>query len=147
MSIVAIVIVDLLATRQMFPYDNFSGSIIFVLNIVIAYGIGSYVVLRYVRKISADMRTKSLFLNSMFWIVAAVQIILLAILTVMAVEFYYHNVSVRYLTYTVFATSTIAATAILGITAFKFFSWYRLSHKNHLVWLCGMAIISLLPQQ
>jgi hypothetical protein len=147
MFVIGIIIIDILATRQMLPYDNFSGLIIFALNIAIAYGIGSYFILRYVKRVSADIRVKSRFLNSLFWLITAVQAFLFVTLIVMAIEFYYYQVSVRYMTYTVFATSTIAATTIMGIAAFRFFSWYRAGErtgdKNRLILICGLAGVAL----
>jgi hypothetical protein len=51
------------------------------------------------------------------------------------------------MTYTVFATSTIAATTIMGIAAFRFFSWYsageRTGDKNRLILICGLAGVAL----
>src|SRR5690606_13412241 len=116
MAIIAVVIVDILATRQMFPYDASSGAAIFALNIIIvAYGIGSYIITRYVGRVSRDVRKGSALLDAIFKIVVIAQIALLAILTVMFVKFYYYNISVGYLTYSVFAISTIAATIIMGM--------------------------------
>jgi len=89
MAIIAVIIVDILATRQMVPYDASSGAAIFALNIVVAYGIGSYIIMRYVGRVSRDVRKGSAFLDAIFKIVVIVQIVLLAILTVMFVEFYY----------------------------------------------------------
>ncbi len=149
MAIIAVIIVDILATRQMVPYDASSGAAIFALNIIVAYGIGSYIIMRYVGRVSRDVRKGSAFLDAIFKIVVIVQIVLLAILTVMFVEFYYYNISVRYLTYSVFAISTIAATVIMGMASFKFFSWYRLSRdsrnhrRNRLILVCGLAAMSI----
>jgi hypothetical protein len=147
MFVIGIAIIDILATRNLLPYDNFSGLIIFALNIAIAYGIGSYFILRYIKRVSADIRAKSRFLNSLFWVVTAVQAFLFVTLIVMAIEFYYYQVSVRYMTYTVFATSTIAATTIMGVAAFRFFSWYRAGErtgdKNRLILICGLAGVAL----
>ncbi|MEW6604068.1 MAG: hypothetical protein AB1351_05190 [Thermoproteota archaeon] len=148
MAIMTVVIVDILATRQMFSYDTTSGAAIFALNIIVAYGFGSYVVMRYVGRVSSDVRKGSAFLDAIFKIVIIVQIVLLIILAIMFVEFYYYNISVRYLTYAVFAISTIAATAIMGMTSFKFLSWYRLSgdsksRKNRLILVCGLAAMSI----
>jgi hypothetical protein len=52
------------------------------------------------------------------------------------------------MTYTVFATSTIAATTIMGVVAaFRFFSWYRTGKrtgdKNRLILMCGLAGVVL----
>ena len=49
-AITAIVIIDYLGSRQMFPYDNFLGAIIFGSNIIVV-AVGSFIILKYV---SAD---------------------------------------------------------------------------------------------
>ena len=46
-AITTTIVIDYLASRQMFPYDNFSGAIIFGLTIV-AGAIGSFIILKYV---------------------------------------------------------------------------------------------------
>jgi hypothetical protein len=143
MAIVVIVIVDFLATRQMFPYDNFSGAVLFALNISIAFGIGSGIILRHVKNLSQDVRKKSMFLDWTFKTLTAAMLAILAILVAMFILFYCYNVSVRYLTYTVFSISTIVASVMMGATSFKFFSWYRLSNKNNLLLVCGMAAVTL----
>jgi hypothetical protein len=48
--ITAVVIIDYLASRQMFPYNNFSGGIIFGLTIAIG-AIGSFIILKYVSQV------------------------------------------------------------------------------------------------
>ncbi|HEX2014277.1 MAG TPA: hypothetical protein VLA68_03530 [Nitrososphaera sp.] len=146
-AVTAIAIVDILATRQMFPYDNFSGAVIFALNITVAYGLGSFLIMRYVGQVSRDVRRRSAALDVIFKIVVVVQFVLLAILTAMFFEFYYRDNSVRYLTYSVFAISTITATAVMGIACFKFLSWYRLlrggKESSYLILICGLATASL----
>jgi hypothetical protein len=141
-AIIVVLIVDFLASRQMFPYDNFSGSVIFSINIVVAYGIGSYFILRYVGKASQDIRKKSRYLDVLFKATVLVQAALATLLAAMLVEFYYNDNSVRYMTYSVFALSTNAAAAIMGMTCFKFFQWYRvlaMEKRNYLILLCGLA--------
>lgn len=145
MAITAVVIVNMLATRQMFSYDASSGAAIFLLNIIVAYGAGSFIVLRYVGKVSRDVRRSSASLDALFKMVVIVQVVLLAILAVMFVQFYYQNISVRYLTYAVFTISTIAATVILGAASYKFLTWYKFSspNKNRLILICAVAAMSL----
>jgi hypothetical protein len=141
-AIVVVLVIDLLATRQMFPYDNFSGSVIFSANIIVAYGIGSYFILRYVAKVSQDLGRNSRFLDFLFKATVLIQTALAALLAAMFIEFYYNDNSVRYMTYSAFLLSTIAATAIMGVTSFKFFQWYRVlarDKRNYLILLCGLA--------
>ncbi len=64
-TITTIIVIGFLASRQMFPYNNFSGAIIFGLTIV-AGAIGSFIILKYVSQASADLRAKSLFFDRMF---------------------------------------------------------------------------------
>lgn len=62
-AIIALVIIDLLATRQILYFDNTGQTTIFVLTVIIAYGIGSWVLLGYTRHISKELRAKSRFIN------------------------------------------------------------------------------------
>lgn len=113
----------------MFPYNNFSGAIIFGLTIV-AGAIGSFIILKYVSQASADLRAKSLFFDRMFKVVTATMLVLIATFVAMFIGFYYYNVSVRYLAYFVFSLSTIVSSAIMIIIGFKFFSWYKISRDK-----------------
>jgi hypothetical protein len=44
---ISIVIIDLLMTRQILPYTNDTEVIMFILTVVIGYGIGSWILLQY----------------------------------------------------------------------------------------------------
>jgi hypothetical protein len=145
--ITVVVIIGYLASRQMFPYDNFSGAIIFGLTIV-AGAIGSFIILKYVSQASADIRTRSLLFDRMFKVVTATMLIVLATFVAMFLGFYYYNVSVRYLVYFVFSLSTIVSVGIMIIIGFKFFSWYKVSRDrdrdtHRLLLVCGLAAASL----
>jgi len=157
-GIIAIIIVDVLATRQLLYYDNFSGAVLFAFNIIIAYGVGSLILLKYVGNVSQDIRKGSKLLRILFKIVSIVQVVFLAVMATMLVQFYYYDVSVRYLSYFVFSTSTIVAAGIMSLTGFKFFSWYRQICRNsksnssnsndsktnyYLILICGFAAASL----
>ena len=144
-AITVAIIVDYLASRQMFPYDNFSGAIIFGLTIA-AGAIGSFIILKYVSRISADVRSRSLLFDRMFKVVTAVMLVLLVTFVAMFVGFYYYNIGVRYLVYFVFSLSTIVSTGIMIIIGFKFFSWYKVSRDrdaHRLLLVCGLAAASL----
>lgn len=145
LAITAVVIIDYLASRQMFPYDNFSGAIIFGLNIV-AGAIGSFIILKYVSQASADVRTRSPLFDRMFKFVIATMFILIVTFIAMFFGFYYYNISVRYLAYFVFSLSTIVSMGVMIIIGFKFFSWYRVSrdrNTNYLLLIFGLAAASL----
>src|SRR5215204_3123879 len=78
--IISIVIIDLLMTRQILPYTYNMEVIMFILTIAIGYGIGSWILLRYVTQISKKIRAKSRFINIMHWTVIVIQFTLLVIL-------------------------------------------------------------------
>jgi hypothetical protein len=146
-AITTAIIIDYLATRQMFPYDNFSGAIIFGLTIVTG-ALGSFIILKYVSQASADLRTRSLLFDRMFKVVTATMFVLIATFVAMFLGFYYYNVSVRYLVYFVFSLSTIVSVGIMIIIGFKFFSWYKVSRDrdkdtHRLLLICGLAAASL----
>jgi len=145
--IIFLVIIDLLLTRQILPYNNDTDFIMFILTVVIGYGVGSFILLRYAAGISKEIRTKSRFINLMQWTLTIVQFALLGfLLFVLFSELFYgiYNSNTRVFTTTVFAVSSISATVIMGIIAFKFFSWYKLSNnKNLTVLLYGIASLTL----
>lgn len=60
-AITTAIIIDYLASRQMFTYDNFSAAIIFGFTII-ARATGSFIILKYVSQAGSDLRTKSIFL-------------------------------------------------------------------------------------
>src|ERR687895_69932 len=146
-AITTVIVIDYFATRQLFPYDNFSGAIMFGLTIVVG-AIGSFIILKYVGQVSADVRARSLLFDRMFKVVTATMLVLFATFVAMFLGFYYYNVSVRYLAYFVFSLSTIVSAGIMIIIGFKFFSWYKVSRgrgrdTNRLLLVCGLAAASL----
>ena len=146
-AITTVIVIDYFATRQLFPYDNFSGAIMFGLTIVVG-AIGSFIILKYVGQVSADVRARSLLFDRMFKVVTATMLVLFATFVAMFLGFYYYNVSVRYLAYFVFSLSTIVSAGIMIIIGFKFFSWYKASRgrdrdTHRLLLICGLAAASL----
>ena len=146
-AITTVIVIDYFATRQLFPYDNFSGAIMFGLTIVVG-AIGSFIILKYVGQVSADVRARSLLFDRMFKVVTATMLVLFATFVAMFLGFYYYNVSVRYLAYFVFSLSTIVSAGIMIIIGFKFFSWYKVSRgrdrdTHRLLLVCGLAAASL----
>ncbi|MFL6488287.1 MAG: hypothetical protein ACJ70V_01540, partial [Nitrososphaera sp.] len=140
-------IIDYLGSRQMFPYDNFLGAIIFGSTIIVG-AVGSFVILKYVSQTSADLRTRSLLFDRIFKVVTATMLVLIATFVAMFFGFYYYNVSVRYLAYFVLSFSTIVSIGIMIIISFKFFSWYKASSgrdrdTHRLLLVCGLAAVSL----
>ena len=70
---IVLIILDLLATRQILYFDNTSEIILFTLTVVIGYGVGSWILLEYTRQITANLRSKSLLVNTTHWIVTIIQ--------------------------------------------------------------------------
>ena len=146
-AITTVIIIDYLGSRQMFPYDNFLGAIMFGSTIVVG-AIGSFIILKYVSQASADIRTRSLLFDRIFKVVTVTMLVLITTFVAMFFGFYYYNVSVRYLAYFVFSLSTIVSAGIMIIIGFKFFSWYKVSRgrgrdTNRLLLVCGLAAASL----
>jgi hypothetical protein len=140
--IIFLVIIDLLVTRQVLPAYKDIEVILFLLTVSIGYGIGSWVLLGYTKRITTEIRAKSRFINIMYWTVTIVQFSLLAVL--LLVLFSNNPTSTRYLSHSVFAVSSIFATIIMGIISFKFFSWYKSSeYKNFTVLFYGIAALTL----
>jgi hypothetical protein len=150
--ITTLLIVDLLATRQILFFDNSWQTIIFVLTVVFAYGIGALILLVYARRIrSAELVEKrSHFVNIMYFGVVVVHFSLLAILISILVgnsiscpNHFSFCMATRPLATSINAIASTGAGIILGIISFKFFSWFKSSNRNVMILLYGLAAASL----
>ena len=140
--IIFLVIIDLLVTRQVLPAYKDNEVILFVLTVTIGYGIGSWILLGYTKRVSTEIRAKSRFINVMFWTVTVVQFGMFGVLLLVLIN--NSPSSTRYLSHSVFSISSILATIIMGIISFKFFSWYKSSeYKNFTVLFYGIAALTL----
>jgi hypothetical protein len=138
--IIAIVIIDLLMTRQILPYTYNMEVIMFIFTIAIGYGIGAWILLRYTTQLSKKIRAKSRFINILHWTVIVIQFTLLGILLLIL----FSNTGHIFLSSTVFAVSSIASSIVIGLIGYKFFSWYKLSYKKNLIIIFyGIAAFSL----
>ena len=104
-AMISIVIIDLLMTRQILSYTNDSEVIMFILTVVVGYGIGSWILLQYTTQISKEIRTKSRFINLMHWTVIIIQFSLFVVLLFML----FSNTGSRILSPSVFAVSSITS--------------------------------------
>ena len=139
-SIILLVIIDLLMTRQLLPYNDTSEGLMFILTMSIGYGIGSMILLEYAHHVSKEIRGKSRFSNIMHWSVIITQFSLFVILLVMLI---FGNTG-HFFSRTVFAVSSIFATIIMGTISFKFFSWYKASnYKTPIVLFYAIAALTL----
>ena len=132
--VIFLVVVDLLMTRQIVPYNNTSETVMFILTVVVAYGVGSWILLGYTRQAISGLRAKSHFINIMYWAVTIIQFCLLAILV-----FVIFNNSTRFPVLSVYLISSFSALIIIGIISFKFFSWYSRGKRNVMVLFFGIA--------
>ena len=137
---------DLFATRQIVYLDNTSEIVLFTLTVVIGYGLGSWILLEYTRRVTATLRSKSLLINTTHWTITVIQFSLFAILlfvlfnnSINCLAYFSKCTNVRTETTLVYVISSIAASIIMGIISFKFFSWYKINKRNYMVLFFGLA--------
>jgi hypothetical protein len=150
--ITTLLIVDLLATRQILFFDNTWQTIIFVLTVVFAYGIGALILLVYARRVRSVelVEKRSHFVNIMYFGVVVIHFSLLAILISILVgnsiscpNHVSFCMATRPLATSINAIASTGAGIILGIISFKFFSWFKSSNRNVMILLYGLAAASL----
>jgi hypothetical protein len=62
-----------LVTRQILSYTNDMEILMFILTVIIGYGIGSRLLLGYITQVSKEIRAKSRFINIIHWTVIIIQ--------------------------------------------------------------------------
>ena len=142
-AILAVLIADTLVTRQILPYNNTTGAALYISNIVVAYGIGSWILFKYIRVITGEIIASNSFINHLIKFAIIVQFTLLILFSLIYVQFYLVDGSAYLLSSVAFAISTISASFIMGFTAFKFFLWFRASNRNKIILIYGLAAASL----
>ena len=75
-----LVIIDLLMTRQIFPRESAREDIMFILTVVICYGVGSWILFRFTERISSTIRNRSRFFKVVHQFAIIIQISLFGIL-------------------------------------------------------------------
>ena len=138
-----ILVIDTLTSRQILPYDNTSGALVSVSNLVIGYGLGPWIIFSYANRVSKDITSTNSFVKRIIQFAVVSQLLLLVLFTMVFVEFYIYDNSTRFLSSLAFAISTISASFIMGYIAWKFFLWFRLSNRNITVLIYGLAASSL----
>jgi hypothetical protein len=126
--VTTLVTIDLLATRQVIPVDSLSEPVIFILTVVVGYGIGSWILFVYTSQITKEIRQKSSLIKWMHLSMWSVQFFL-AFLLILVV--YTGDTSV--LTSSVYTISSLAATCILTIMSVKFFMWYGSKKESKII--------------
>ena len=121
-----------------------------MLIVIFGYGVASWILLEYTRRLTKDLRSKSRLMNMMHWSVTIVQFSLFGLLV-----FSIYNNSINcngyfefctssvFQTTSVYLISAIAACIILGIMSFKFFAWYRTNRRNLMVLFYGLAAATI----
>lgn len=141
--IIIILVIDTLTTRQILPYNNTSGFFLSMLDLVIAYGIGPWILFAYIKRINRDIASNDSFVKRIIQFTVITQFLLLVLLTLVFVDFYIFDNTTTLLSSLAFAVSTISASFIMGFTALKFFLWFRLSNRNFVILVYGLAASSL----
>ena len=137
-AITSIVILDLLATRQILPIDSIAENIIFILTVFVAYGIGSLILFSWSNKITQEIRKKSLSINVVHYGTWMTQFLLLVIMTLII----FFNGPVL-LNSSVYLISSISSTLVLGLISWKLLRWYRPNEKNLIILVYGLAAFTL----
>jgi hypothetical protein len=138
-----ILVIDTLTSRQILPYDNTSGALLSVSNLVIGYGLGPWIIFSYANRVSKDITSTHSFVKRIIQFAVVSQLLLLVLFTMVFVEFYIYENSTRFLSSLAFAISTISASFIMGYIAWKFFLWFKLSNRNITILIYGLAASSL----
>jgi predicted permease len=60
-AMVVLVIIDLLITRQILPRGREAEDIMFILTVIICYGVGSWLFFKFTERISSRIRNRSRF--------------------------------------------------------------------------------------
>ncbi|HEX5519767.1 MAG TPA: hypothetical protein VFX18_04945 [Candidatus Nitrosocosmicus sp.] len=145
----AIIVIDLLTTRRILPYDNFSEDILFATTIVIISA-GTLILFSYAKGIIQEIYSRSAFIKTIFNSAVLVTILLLSILWAMFFidllncRYHFSLCDNRIYYILVNIISSISGAAILIAISFKFFSWYKTNYKNYLMLLFGLLAVGMI---
>src|ERR671914_1390559 len=145
--IIALLSLILFSVRQnILTYDNTLETVYFILTVVIAYGIGSWFLLAYVKQTTRKETTTATgpkiqrgpLISLLHLAVVIVQFVMLGIML-----FVIFDRTSEYLMPYVNAITSGFATIILGAFAYKFAKWYKLSNKKLVVLLYFLTVLTL----
>ena len=141
-SILIIVLLSLIlfSVRQnILTYDNTLETVYFILIVVIAYGIGSWILLGYVRQANTSLETKrGPILRNLHFAVVLTQLSMLGIML-----FVIFDRGSEYLMSYVNAITSVFAVIIMTAFAFRILRWYRHSDRKVLVLLYFLTAFSI----
>jgi hypothetical protein len=147
--IIALLSLILFSVRQnILTYDNTLETVYFILTVVIAYGIGSWFLLGYVKQ---TLRAATSTTTAKGPAIHRGPLISLLHLAVVIVQFTMLGIMLyvifdrtsEYLMPYVNAITSGFATIILGAFAYKFAKWYKLSNKKLVVLLYFLTVLTL----
>jgi hypothetical protein len=147
--ILTIVIIDLITTRRILPYDNSTEDILFVTTTIII-SIGSFILLAYAKHVIKEIYSKSFFIKTIFISTVLITAIILSILWTMLfsdlLNCRYHFSLCDNTIYhrLINIISAMSSSVILIAISFKFFSWYKTNYKNYLMLLFGLLTIGMI---
>jgi Histidine kinase-, DNA gyrase B-, and HSP90-like ATPase/His Kinase A (phospho-acceptor) domain len=147
-----VVIIDLLTTRQIIPYNNTSEDVLFIITLA-TITISSIILLGYIKQAVKDLYSKSIFIRTIFLSVVVIEFSIIGIFVFMTLadgtsgtncqyhfdlcdNTLYHNL--------VNIISALASTAILIAISIKFFSWYKTNYKNFITLLFGLTAVGMI---
>jgi signal transduction histidine kinase len=144
-----VVIIDLLTTRQIIPYNNTSEDVLFIITLA-TITISSIILLGYIKQAVKDLYSKSIFIRTIFLSVVVIEFSIIGIFVFMtladATNCHYHfNLCDNTLYHNlVNIISALASTAILIAISIKFFSWYKTNYKNFITLLFGLTAVGMI---
>ncbi|HZD36039.1 MAG TPA: HAMP domain-containing sensor histidine kinase [Nitrososphaeraceae archaeon] len=147
--VTVLAVISLLLTRQIMYFDNTLQTLLYLLIVILAFGIGSWVLLEYTKRVSASLRARSRFIR---WVHRAVTIVQFALLGIMVSLIFYNSAycydyfsfcSTHLSTVSLTAISSGAAAVVLGLFAYKFFAWYKSTRRNFILLFYGLATAAL----
>jgi hypothetical protein len=150
--IIALLSLILFSVRQnILTYDNTLETVYFILTVVIAYGIGSWLLLGYVKQTSRAAATATTTTNATGPTIHRGPLISLLHLAVVIVQFAILGImlyvifdrSSEYLMPYVNAITSVFATIIMIVFAFRILRWYKKSNKRLLVLLYFLTALTI----
>ncbi|MGH9977805.1 MAG: hypothetical protein ACRD8Z_18510, partial [Nitrososphaeraceae archaeon] len=113
--LVALAVFALLTTRQIIFFDNNLQTLLFLLVIILGFGVGSWILLEYAKRTSSALRAKSRSINRIHWAATVIQFVLLAIMIILV--FYNSVYCYNYFSFCNTPVSTVSITAIASASA------------------------------
>ena len=138
--IITLLSLILFSVRQnILTYDNTLETVYFILTVVIAYGIGSWLLLGYIRQANTSLETKrGPVLRSLHLAVVMTQVSMLGIML-----FVIFDRGSEYLMPYFNAITSVFAVIIMIAFAFRILRWYKYSDRRGLILLYFLTALSI----